>query len=52
MLKRFTAAALILCLLLAGLGTLTYASASEYYSDRTPLAGSGQAKRSNVSLAI
>ena len=52
MLKRFTAAALILCLLLAGLGTLTYASASEYYSDRTPLSGSGQAKRSNVSLAV
>lgn len=51
MLKKVIALASALCLLLAGTA-VPGALASEYYSARTPLAGSSDAKTNNVQLAV
>ena len=52
MLKRTMGVLLTLCLLTVGLTPFSAALASEYYSARTPLTGSGAAKLNNIDLAI
>ena len=52
MLKKTIALTLALSMLLACLAIGPSALASEYYSARTPLSGSGSAKINNVSLAV
>ena len=51
MLRRKIALILTLCLLVTG-ALVPAASASEYYSARTPLAGATWAKRNNIDLAV
>ena len=52
MLRRKIALLLAVSMLVAGLMVVPAASASDYYSARTPLTGASQAKRNNIDLAV
>lgn len=52
MLRRKIAFILTLCLLVTGTLLAPAASASDYYSARTPLSGASRAKRNNIDLAV
>lgn len=52
MLKKILALLTLVCVLTTGMALAPAALASEYYSSRTPLTGSGEAKLNNIDLAI
>ncbi len=52
MLRRKIALLLAVSMLVTGLLVVPAASASDYYSARTPLTGASQAKRNNIELAV